>query len=385
MFTYFSRSTDPNNFLLHRQARLATLNANGVPVFTPSFQLGPDTAPAPYFGSWTTNFIGEYSAVAGGSGAFTTVWPDARRVDATTGNLQPDIFFARVLAPATPVNFGLTSVVSPGTIKLGDTATLTLTAKATGGAANDVMINLPPTSGIDFISLVPPAGTTCNSFGGGVACSLGTIPSGASRVLKVTAAAVHAAGTRTITATATTSSKDTTVGNNSASAVEKSTAVATLTHPFTGIDLPVTVPHADSAGDPGFGDVKIPINLDGEVVKVVARVRLNHPKDGELILGLKRVSEPPQVLSYFEGGPHANFGTGANGCGGTKTAFDSGANVEIRAGQAPFAGTFKPEFGLGRYEHVPLRGDWRFIVQNNSRTDDAIIGCIELVITYRPT
>ena len=80
MVSYYSRNHDPRNFMLHRRARLATLGSSGAPVFKPSFQIGPDTFPlGPTSSRFQFNYLGEYTGIAGGDGAVSTVWPDGRR------------------------------------------------------------------------------------------------------------------------------------------------------------------------------------------------------------------------------------------------------------------------------------------------------------------
>ena len=159
MVSYYSRSHDPRNFMIHRRARLATLSSTGVPGFKRSFQIGPDTFPlGPTSSPFAFNYLGEYTGIAGGDGAVSTVWTDGRR-PVSGGNSQYDIYFARIAVAPPSSKLVLSIAASPASVRLGEKTTVTLTAKATGGVVNDAVVHVNPTFGLRFQSATPSAGS----------------------------------------------------------------------------------------------------------------------------------------------------------------------------------------------------------------------------------
>jgi hypothetical protein len=381
--SYFSCSHDRDNHFCHRRAREAVIGPNGV-VIDPSFQLGSDTpfgyTDDPFFFNPGNTWLGDSEGAAGGPGAVSFVWSDNRARDGG-GNPDTNVYFSRFLFLPPSTNLSLVASASPATMKLGAKSILNLAASAMGGPANDVLVHLSPTPGLAYLNATPPAGGSCTNIGQFVDCSLGAIATGAAKSITVGVAAVYAAGTRTVTAAATTSSKETAPANNTDSAAFKSTPVTTVTHPFTASDLPVTIPPG------GVKFINIPVNIaSGKVNRVAALVRLDHPQDREIKLVLTRTANMFGTdLSIYNGGAHANYGSGPNDCTGTKTTFDDGANRSILGGVAPFAGTYRPQSPLGKLEYGAVNTTWILGIQNHSASDDAVLGCFQLRITYEPS
>ena len=98
--SYYSRSHDPLNFMIHRRARLATLGAPASGFQAQFSDRAGHISARPYELPLPFNYLGEYTGIAGGDGAVSTVWP----MDGPLGERQSqyDIYFARI-AVAPPI------------------------------------------------------------------------------------------------------------------------------------------------------------------------------------------------------------------------------------------------------------------------------------------
>jgi len=134
---------------------------------------------------------------------------------------------------------------------------------------------------------------------------------------------------------------------------------------------------------PDVSTVDVPINVPdtGVVTDVNVRVRLNHTFDGDLVISLVHPDGTVVPLATNRGGAGANYGTGANDCSGTPTAFDDSAATAISAGVAPFAGTFRPESPLSALNGKPSDGVWKLRVADTAALDTGTIGCVSLQIS----
>jgi len=137
--------------------------------------------------------------------------------------------------------------------------------------------------------------------------------------------------------------------------------------------------------DNSVNGVLVTINVPdaGTVTDVNVRVRLDHPNDSDLAIGLNH-SNSGNALSNNNGGTGDNFGSGSNDCNGTKTVFDDSAATLISAGTAPFAGYFKPQSGLTIHNASPVQGTWDVTVVDSVAGNTGTIGCVQLEITYDP-
>jgi hypothetical protein len=352
MVSYYSRSHDPRNFMFHRRARLATLGGTGAPVFKPSFQIGPDTFPlGPTSSPFAFNYLGEYTGIAGGDGAVSTVWTDGRR-PVGGGNSQYDIYFARISVAPPPGKLVLSIAANPASVRLGGKTTVSLTAKATGGVVNDAVVHVNPTFGLRFLSATPSSGS-CTLIGQMVDCLLGTVASGTSRTVTIPTAGVESTGSRVLTIAGTTSS------TSAAPALQEplDTLAINVTPPAKPLktltlstgNIARSIPLAVNVGLPGVtpGTTAFTwtVDIQGYVVRVTPAVRINFPNDEDLgIAMLSPPYDPKNPKSFpttsqlaFKNGQGANFGSGANNCSGTKTRFSENFVPAIFDAAVPFA------------------------------------------------
>ncbi|MCI0598327.1 MAG: proprotein convertase P-domain-containing protein [Beijerinckiaceae bacterium] len=379
MFGYYSRSHDPLNLAFHRRGRQGVLAApGGIGSLPPSFQLSPNT-PVVIGQDPVINptYMGDYDVIAGGAGTFANAWSDNRLGNGFHAR-QPDVRFARIAATPPSADLSVGIGVSPASIGLGQTTVFTATAASAGGIANDTFINLRAPVGLALQSVNTASGQ-CSNIDGFIDCSLGSIAAGASKSIQIVAAGVIAAGTRTLSARGTTSSADPTFANNttSASVSVAAEAVAGSSHSSGSIAVPI----------PDTSSVEVPLTVPavGYVVHIVPRVRLNHTFDSDLRLSLIAPTGQTVSLSNRRGGSGDNYGSGANDCSGTLSAFSDAAATPVSAGAAPFAGTFRPDQPLmSVLAGVPTDGVWKLRVEDLVGGDTGTIGCFALTIVRNP-
>lgn len=170
-------------------------------------------------------------------------------------------------------------------------------------------------------------------------------------------------------------------GMNNLGTVSFSLTTGALSAPFsaTASSGNVAVPIPD------LTTVEVPITVTdlGVVDDVNVRVRLNHTFDGDLEIRLVHPDGTAVLLSDNRGGNGDNFGTGANDCSGTHTAFDDSAAIAISAGTAPFTGSFRPEQLLSAFNGKPTNGIWKLRVSDTANVDTGTIGCVQLDLRRR--
>jgi 1,4-alpha-glucan branching enzyme len=105
------------------------------------------------------------------------------------------------------------------------------------------------------------------------------------------------------------------------------------------------------AGAPVIGDVNV-------------QLRINHNYDKDLVLALQHPDGSEVLLVNRRGRNGDHFGTGACGSG-TNTVLDQGAAASIASGNAPFAGTYRPENTLDTFNGKPLNGIWRLRMKDS--------------------
>ena len=377
MIGYHSRSQDPANLAFHRRARLGVLAPAGSITFNPSFQLGPNTplrtTADPAF---TTTYVGEYDSVSGGAGALLGTWTD-NRASVGTDVSQSDVYFARITVPPVATDLSVTASATPGSIGRGDEVVFTLTAEALSGTANDVFVSTTPLPGLVVRSVSAGSGK-CWFTSAGVGCSLGTIESGAAKTVRLVAAA-PGAGTTTLSATGSTSSLDSSVANNSASTSVTVSAGGVANSNHSSGSIAVAIP--DGAG---FVDVPIEVGAVGNVVSVLAKVRIDHTYDDDLTVQLIAPNGQAVTLSNRRGSSGDNYGSGPNSCAGTFTVFRDDVATAISAGSPPFTGNFRPDQPLSSLFGQPSEGTWKLRVSDIATSDTGTIGCFQMTITRKP-
>jgi subtilisin-like proprotein convertase family protein len=372
MFGYYDRSQDANNLWFHRRGRAGTMNTtSGAIVLRRSFQLGPNTPVAigqdPIINS---TYMGDYDTIDATNGFFHTTWADNRDGNSFHAH-QPDVRYAQISTDVKNSDLAVTVTPTPASIDLGKNTTLVVTARASGGVAKDVFLNISPVTGLEFKS-VPGS---CRLDGQFVGCSLGNIDAGTSRMLNIVALGVSA-GPRTVKATATTSSNDTNQVNNTRTGTVTVNNVPTTTSQFStgNIAVPIT--------DNSTVDVPIVVPKVGTVFKVQALVRLNHTWDADLDMFLIDPSAHVVELSTDNGSSGDDYGSGTNDCAGTPTTFTDSGGTAITAGAPPFAGAFRPEQPLSDLFGDHSAGTWKLRVTDDTSLDTGTIGCFKLKITH---
>lgn len=377
MFAYTSASHDPAGILLHRRARLANQQAGGGLQYpSRSFQLSPDTPPTIGQDTLVPNdYLTDFDGLVATSTQFVTTWTDSRAGDGFH-RLQPDVYFAAIDQPPTTADVGVSVTASPSSVELGQDTAVTVGVTATGGNANDVYVHLKQAVGLRFANA---NGGRCTITDGDVDCYLGSIPAGTTQTVTVTATGSVKAGTRTVSATATTSSVDGNAANDTGSGtVTVTTGTRLDSKSYSSGDLALPI------NDSSTFEVPLDVPDEGSVVRVDARVRLNHTFDGDVDLALVSPLGTVVDLSTDNGGGGDNYGSGANTCSGTKTVFYDGAAKSITAVAAPFAGTFQPEQPLDTLTGEPSDGQWRLRVGDDAGGDTGTLGCFQLFISRIP-
>lgn len=381
LVTYYSRSQDPANLMHHRRGRLGTVSAGGSVTFSPSFQLSPSAPIAngrdPAYDYY---YIGGYEQNAGGANAISTTWTDTRLGNAFHRN-QHDIRFARIGIPPSVTDLAVTVLAPSPSITLGGTTSVTVRARATGGVANDVFVNLAPPPGLKIESVSHPSGQ-CILVYGFAGCSLGTVPANTAKSVHVVLRGIGTGGSRTFAATGSTSSVDYATLNN--------VGRATVT---VAPGAPVTLQRSSgniSAAIPNPGTVDIPINVpsDGTVVDTVVGVRLNYSSaTTDLDIALFSPSGRRIDLSSENrpGIGDENYGVGPNNCSGTLTRFSDSAPRSIHNALPPFdSPPYKPEQPLSRVAGEPARGIWRLRVRDADDFGSGVVGCFTLALKVVP-
>lgn len=182
----------------------------------------------------------------------------------------------------------------------------------------------------------------------------GILPAGASRTVTVVAQALPA-GPLPRTVSASTTTQESTRANNVASASTVVTAApsAVRTYSTGTIASPIPRPgqlptHVPIAVPAGAG-----ISLDLDVL-----LRANHGDVSSLDIALIAPDGTTVALSSNNGVSTArNYGTGPNDCSGTPTVFDDSQATSVVDGDAPFAGTFRPEGELSDALGTAVHGD----------------------------
>jgi subtilisin family serine protease/subtilisin-like proprotein convertase family protein len=88
---------------------------------------------------------------------------------------------------------------------------------------------------------------------------------------------------------------------------------------------------------------------------VQVRVNISYPDDGDLYLRLTSPHGTTILLVGRRGGRGANF---------RNTVFDDSSRAAIVYGRAPFAGSFRPEWGLSRFNGQNAAGVWKLSIED---------------------
>jgi hypothetical protein len=208
---------------------------------------------------------------------------------------------------------------------------------------------------------------------------LGTIPAGASKVVRVVYAGVYQAATRTFPATVTASGRDTVLANNSGTQNIVVNTGPAVVHTLSTGNIAV----AFDENTPR----EFPFNVvgAGKVVQIVAEVRLNHDHATDVELELEAPNGQRVLLASNNGSSNGGgYGGGANSCSGTRTVFNDLAATSIFEAESPFEGSFKPLEPFIDTFMQNAAGTWKLHIRDRDFGDGGVIGCARLLLTRAP-
>ncbi len=323
-------------------------------------------------------YMGDYDQVVADGSAFYAVWSDNRLGSAAHAN-QPDVRFAKTPVAAS-ANLALDLTDHPSAVQAGGDLVYAATVTNLGpDAASGVTVSTALPATVLRKSATASQGS-CDGVGT-VVCTLGRLAPGATAEVLVEAVPMRG-GTITASASVVSGADDPAAGNNSdsvATRVIRDMTVVGATH--SSGDLSVPIP------EEGTVEVSLPVNQAGLVSDVDFRVRLNHTFDRDVELYLISPDGTSIELSADNGGGGDNYGAGAQSCAGTFTELDDSATLAGSPrfispdGVAPFAGTFRPEEALARFQGTPAAGTWTLRITDDEPPDEGTLFCWQLDIT----
>ena len=142
---------------------------------------------------------------------------------------------------------------------------------------------------------------------------------------------------------------------------------------FSNSDGPMPIP------DLGMITSSIPVTVSGQVQNVKVSVRIDHPADEDLAIRLVSPDGTGVVLvansawNPFQG--PSGMGTGACDGTGNPTVFDDAALTAISNGQAPYAGSYRPDAPLSGLVGHPVAGAWQLVVADTIIEDIGSLQC----------
>lgn len=344
MVSWFDRRRDPADVEVQRYGRIGRPRG-GV------LHLGRNFVLSPGFPALATAF----DAIAATDDAFVATWTDTRdhaayRQAAPYELHQPDIRFATLPTRGTShVSLGL---AGPAAAVHGDDVLITATVTSEGPTAASmavVELDVPST----LVAAADDAvGGSCSGTTR-LTCRVGTVAPHRTATLTVPAFAV-ASGDGTVTGSLTTATADPEPADDSAvlgvavGAGQSATVAA-----GTG-DVSVRLPRLASL------DIPIEVEGAGRVLDVDASFRAGTSYTPAMVVQLVSPAGTPVALVHKRGRsyPSEDFGSGAESCAGTPTAFDDSAATPIAVGAPPFAGTYRPEEPLSRFAGEAVAGTW---------------------------
>lgn len=152
-------------------------------------------------------------------------------------------------------------------------------------------------------------------------------------------------------------------------------AAPAATHTYSSHQLYAAIP------DGGTLARSIQVPDAGPVSFVAVGVRIVHPRDSDLTITIVSPRGTEVPLSMQRGGDGANFGSGAKGCSGELTWFESDALDPIATGGPPFSGEFKPERPLTALNGQEARGSWTLRVADSTPGAGGTLLCWQLELS----
>lgn len=150
----------------------------------------------------------------------------------------------------------------------------------------------------------------------------------------------------------------------------------TTTTEFAGGGVPMPIPDNRST------NAVLTIPDAGTVLGVGVALRVDHPWAEDLQFELEAPDGTRRLLVLGGTLSGKNLGSGSCDSGGQPTRFEDSATTLIRAGLAPYAGTFRPEQSLAGLVGRQMQGDWRLRAADISAEDTGALICWNLRLTY---
>ena len=147
------------------------------------------------------------------------------------------------------------------------------------------------------------------------------------------------------------------------------------TRTYTSHQLHAAIPDGGSLGS------SISVLDAGPVSLVAVGVRIEHPRDSDLTLSLVSPRGTPVVLTRRQA-VGANFGSGAKGCSGGLTWFQTTVVPNpISSGTAPFDDSYSPEQPLTALNGEQARGRWTLRVADGVAGASGTLLCWQLELS----
>jgi subtilisin-like proprotein convertase family protein len=134
--------------------------------------------------------------------------------------------------------------------------------------------------------------------------------------------------------------------------------------------------------DPGSLVRTIDVPDSGPVSFVAVGVRIVHPRDSDLTLTLISPHGTAVIVSRRRGGDGADYGSGAKGCSGQLTWFQSIGSLDpISTGRPPFADSYAPEQPLTKLNGEEAHGRWSLRVDDKAAGEIGTLLCWQLQLS----
>ena len=116
---------------------------------------------------------------------------------------------------------------------------------------------------------------------------------------------------------------------------------------------------------------KLTITSNVTIKDLNVQVNASHTYDSDVRMTLIAPNGVKVILFNHRGGNGDNF---------ADTIFDDEAANSIYRGTAPFAGSYKPEYVLSKFEGKSAKGTWKLVIEDTARFDTGRLNAWSLTI-----
>ena len=377
MVAWYDRRNDPANSWLQRYATLGQVSGTTLTfgrdfALSPAFPvvIGQDPVVVP-------DYMGDYDMVAAGPADFVGTWGDNRLGNSLHAH-QPDVRTARIANR--PAASDLAVGGTGASLRIGTSGTVSVRASNPGAVtvpSAAISVNLPSGLLADGVDATSGECTVPDSKRA-VTCSLGDLAPAGSVVVTIDIFALTS-GTSSLRVDEHAPGRGLVFG-------ERRGERAGDGHRNGGVqrvlDLDALRDPRRRYLDPDSGPHRLPLAVadTGLLLTAVADVRIQHTFDADLQLTLVAPDGTSVPLALNVGQDGDDFGTGPDPCASTTryTSFDNATSVPIETGQAPFAGSFRPQGSLLDLARHHQPGIWHLIVQDFAPGDVGSVLCWRL-------